>query len=126
MKFIKKKTKQIVIAMKGGMQKRFSKYLWDTGTPRKHGWVEVGNKDAIKEIKTEQVKIETVEIPKNEETTKISTEVENEEAAKEPTLDEMRAYLNGLAEQGKIKKPHPKTGEAKLKKLYDENYKQEE
>ena len=119
-----------VYAMKDGGMKCFSDFQWNSGVPQKVGWVECGKPDAIPEVETEQVEIQTVEIPKDE-VVKETPEVEVEkEVKKEPTLEEMREYLNGLAEQGKIKgtktpqtKPHHMTGEVKLKALYDENTK---
>ena len=126
----KAKSDGVVYAMKDGGRKVFSEYQWSTGVPQRVGWVECGKTDAIEEVETEQVEIQTVEIP-NDEVVKETPEVEvKEEVKKEPTLEEMREYLNGLAEQGKIKgtktpqtKPHHMTGETKLKALYDENTK---
>ena len=122
---MEKKIKQregLVLFMKGGGHKWFSKQVVEMGTPQRNGWVEVGNVDAIGEIETEKIEIQKVEIP--DEDTKEDPEVDVKEESKEyPSDDEIREYLKGLADEGKIRKVHPKTGQAKLRKLYDENTK---
>ena len=123
-----------VYAMKGGGRKLFSDYQWNTGIPQRVGWVECGKMDAIAEVETEEVEIEPVEIPKGEtekveiETVKIpkdevvkeAPKVADKAEGKEKSVEEIREYLNGLAEQGKIKKPHHMAGEKKLRGIYNE------
>lgn len=116
-----------IYAMKNGGRKCFSTYQWDTGIPQRMGWIECGNVEAMPKVETEQVEIQTVEIPKDEV---VKETIEVAEGEKEPTLEEMREYLEGLADEGKIKgtktpttKPHHMTGEKKLRALYHENKK---
>ena len=119
---MKSKNEGRVFAMKNGGLKVFSDLQWQSGIPQKVGWVECGNPNAIAEIETEKVDIETVEIPDDE----VVKENTKKEKAEEPSLDYVKQYLYGLADKGKIKKPHHATGEKKLRQLYHENYKQEE
>ena len=114
-------------AMKNGMEGWFSEFDWRVGNPEKHGWKKIGEADAIdgipaKEFTLDKKEIEVVEIEDDDPAKDVVKEVVVEEKDY-PSDDEIREYLNGLAEQGKIKKPHHATGQKKLRKLYDENTK---
>ena len=110
-----------VLAMKGGGQKWFSDGLWDTGTPQRVGWQRLGDVDAIDEIETEKILIVETKIPDEKVTEEVIVEVA--EAKDYPPDKEIREFLAGLAEQGKIKKVHHATGQKKLREVYDENTK---
>lgn len=120
----RKSRKGFVLAMKNGIEGWFNEYAWNIGKPEKHGWEKCGTIEDIDKIDVEAVG--TVEVIKTEipnEDTKIVVENVEEEEKDYPTDDEIRVYLNGLADEGKIRRPHVATGQKKLRKYYDENTK---
>lgn len=126
-----KASKPKVKAVKDGKVYTFSQRAWEIGNHEKHGFKligEVEEKDKVKVDKVdlgEKVEVKTVEIPDEEVVEKVDVKVSEAEVKKDyPTEAEMREYLKGLADEGKIPKPpHRLLGIEKLKKMYDENTK---
>ena len=113
-------------AVKDGKVFTFSQRAWKIGNHEKHGFKLIGEVEEAEKIpaeKIETIEIKTVEIP-DEETEVVVKEVVQEEVKEDyPSDDEIRKYLNGLADEGKIKRPHHALGTKKLRRLYDENKK---
>lgn len=114
-------------AMKNGMVGLFTEQSWRLSNPEKYGWQRVGEGSEAEKIESEEIVKEKIKVVSVEEPIKeehVREEIKKVDIDdKEPTVEEMRAYLNGLAKKGKIKKPHHALGKEKLKALYDENTK---
>jgi len=140
--FKKRQREGYVLAMKNGIEKWFNDYLWERLPAHKNGWQLVGTTEPIEEIAIEEIEIK--EEPKEKEPPEekdaipiIKKEIPDEEikvtdkgvedkAEGEkvyPSDDEIRDFLNELADKGKIKKPHHLAGTKKLRAIYDENTK---
>ena len=109
-----------MLAIKDGKHKYFSDRAWDIGNPTKYGWVELGNVEAIEEIKVEKIEIVETDPDADE---KVDEKVEQKEQPKDvqkeyPTDEEIKKYLkdNNI-------KFHHMSGTKKLRAIYDDNTK---
>lgn len=113
-------------AIKNGVKATFSKYEWELIAKNRNGWEELGELKEVKRIPVEEVVVEeSTEVIKEKITEKVEEKVVIEKITpekaiikKELTVEEMKIAL-----KGKSIKFHHRTGDVKIKALYDENTK---
>ena len=124
-----------VKAMKNGAIKLFSQHSWDIANPEREGWEKLGVVRESVTVGVEQIPLmdgneivpivvsEVGEVEAGDNLTATQTD-EELDGALYPTDEEIRAYFQGLFDNGEIPKmPHHALGTKKLRKFYDENSK---
>lgn len=111
-------SKDDVHVIKDGIENYFSQTTWDL-IKNSTDWVEFGSISEDIAIPTQEIKLKDVQIEeKDAKIAELEAKLEALKGDSESTIEEMKTYL---VEKGV--KVHHKTGDAKIKEIYNENRK---